>query len=225
MLLLSSVYLAVPADPISSTIQRLVFGIDSLNSQTFDSSTTNLASDNRLDELVSENQRLRQELNYKLSDNFEIVTGAVVSKSVQNYRSTIDISIGSSDGVEIGQPAMSQGQLIGRVSQVFDNRSRILTMTDPDFRAAALIDGTTSEGLVRHVAGGVIIEQVALDDQSKKTSGIRVVTSGLGGVFPPGLLIGIIGDDISPTGSIFKEFVLDNTIDLGTVSEVVVLKV
>ncbi|MDX1765680.1 MAG: rod shape-determining protein MreC [Candidatus Saccharimonadales bacterium] len=217
------VYLAFPADPISSTIQDTLFGIDSYGAQTAEN-TINTATDNRIADLEDENQRLREELNYGLGDTFDTLTAAVVSKSVQNYRSTIDVNVGENEGVEVGQPVLSRGQLVGRVSEVFSTRARVITLTDPDFRAAATINGTKAEGLVRHVAGGVIIEQVSTEDQSANLADQRVVTSGLGGIFPPGLLIGKIGDDISQEGAIFKEFVLTMTASLADLKEVVVLK-
>jgi len=224
MMVVSVIYLALPADPISSAIQRVLFGIDNLASNEVNSQQPGLEEDNLIAELQNENQRLKKQLNYNLGDKFEYVTASVVSKSVQNYRSTFDINAGSSAGIEVGQAVMNMGQLIGRISEVFDDRSRMITISDPDFRAAAIISSTKSEGLVRHVAGGVIIEQVPVGSQSKKLLDNTVLTSGLGGVFPPGLLIGRVGDDISASGAIFREFVLEKTIDLATVEEVVVLK-
>jgi rod shape-determining protein MreC len=218
--LVSAVYLLLPYDPVSSTIQELIFGIDNKfhSNEQLEINET----DNRIDDLSAENQRLADELNFKNSNEFEFMSAIVVGKNVQNYRSYIDINIGETLGVKEGQAVVSRGQLIGRIVKVFENRSRLITVEDPDFRAAAFIEGSEIEGLVRTVAGGTVIEQVP-DKSAQKLSGNRVITSGLGGVYPPGLYIAELGNDISEQNAIFRQLTLNSVAHIASVQEVMVV--
>lgn len=220
---LSLIYLGVPNEPLSGAFKNFVFGVDNRLRWSEMSGTQDQAQANRLAELEAENQRLRRELRF-IDDSRDFISGTVVSKNAQNYRATIDIDIGSDGGLKAGLPVLAQGQLVGRVHEVLAaNRSRVLLLPDPDFRAAAVIENTNIEGLVRPTAGGLILEQVS-SGVNESLAGNRVVTSGLGGVFRPGLLLGTVGDDISPENAIFREYVLESTLNLGSLQSVMVLR-
>ena len=221
--LLSVLYLTVPQDPFSGAMQRVVFGLDNRLSGRQSSPADNPEAANRIAELEAENARLQAELGFGVSYQYQTTAARVVSKNIQNYRATIDIDVGEDSGVTPGQAVVARGQLIGRVAEVFGNRARVLTLSDPDFRAAAVLENTNTEGLVRHVPGGVILEQVP-SGLVENPMNQRVVTSGLGGVFPPGLLIGTLSDDISPDNAIFREYVLNATVGIAGLQEVLVIR-
>ena len=218
LVITSAFYLLIPDNFVTSRIEDFIYGIDNRFSS-LDEVDQNVSVNS---ELMSENERLRSELNLIPANISNYVTGKVVAKSVQHYRSTIDINIGRNQGVKTGDSVLSNGKLIGRVIESDQNRSKILTLSDPDFRATIFIEGTNIEGLVSPVPGGLIVGQIA-GTESSKHIGSKVLTSGLGGFYPPGIPLGTLGDEISEEGEIFKEFVLEEAASLASIIKVVVV--
>ena len=136
---------------------------------------------------------------------------------------------GENYGIPVGAPVVFSGGVVGRVTEVHRYTAVVDLITSPTFRLAA-----TASGDNRPVSyqGGLndsfkaprgIVEFVPLDIYATRTATRRLVTSGLGGVFPPGLTIGDITNLESSADGLFKlgEVQLDER--LGSLTEVTVL--
>lgn len=173
-------------------------------------------------ELAIENKALREVLELPVRESRPIVRAEVLSKNVQTYRQTIRIDRGRDDGVQVDAAVLIEGRLIGRVRSVSAKTADVILLGDPDFRAAAVIEGTTSEGIVRTDAGSLVLDRVSRSTLSDDAQ--TVITSGLGGVFPPGLPLGELGQELSDNDDIFARYALKRSETLSTlrVVEVVV---
>lgn len=138
--------------------------------------------------LEHENAQLRSLLNFRRDDVDRYVTGRVIGFGGSFVRALL-LNVGSDRGVAKGQAAVSGAGLIGRVAEVGERSSRVLLITDLNSRIPVVIEETR----VRAILAGDNSQQprlIYLSANSDLAVGQRVVTSGHGGAFPPGVPVG-----------------------------------
>ena len=141
--------------------------------------------------LASENARLRELLKLTPEPATTFITARVIANSGGAYVRSLMIHAGSENGVERGQAAVTGEGLVGRVSEVGRQAARVLLVTDLNSRVPVIVEGPQQRALLtgdnserpclRYLNAGAEIKV-----------GDRVVTSGQGGVFPPGLPVGVV---------------------------------
>ena len=143
-----------------------------------------------LREINSDYQRLADLLHYTTSvQNQEFVTADVIDIDQSSSLRTIVINRGTRDGIAVGMPVVTGQGLVGRVIQVSANAARIMLVTEPTSAVSARLQTSRIEGSVRGVPAGTLeMDMLPLDSQI--TSGDLVITSGLGGNFPPDIVVG-----------------------------------
>ena len=143
--------------------------------------------------LQSENAQLRELLAYEPKDTVRYITARVVGDRGGAFLRSILINEGSFGGVEKGQAAITSDGLLGRVASVGENSSRVLLITDLNSRIPVMVQETR----IRAVLAGdnsANPRLVFLSANAALQKGQRIVTSGHGDVFPPGLPVGIISE-------------------------------
>jgi rod shape-determining protein MreC len=193
-----------PLDPI----QRLVGGQAEVISVPFD--TVGVINQ----QIQAENDQLRSELNFKGAQS-NYVRADVLGKTVASFREAVRISAGTRHGLKVDQPVLSQGFLIGRLGSVEDSLSTALLLGDPDVRIPVVIG--RAQGIVVPQTGGLIIDQVV----GEVDAGDRVLTSGIDGIYPPGLLVGTVGDQLNR--DIFGRFVLNSPLNIQQLNFVTII--
>ena len=147
-------------------------------------------------QLEQRNAQLSILNNVKLNPAINWVTGQVIADSGSPFNQSVLLNIGSSDGVFDGSAAMSGLGLVGRVSGVGKNSSRVILLTDVSSSIPVEIEKSEQRGLV--VGDNSINPTLNFLENSRSImAGMRVITSGEGKVFPPDLLIGTIVRDTS----------------------------
>ncbi len=180
---------------------------------------------NRIAELEGDAQRV-QELEaalgivQELTDD-DLVPANVVGHDRSPLKDVISIDKGSSSGIETGMVVLSsRGTVIGTVTRVTGGRSFIRLISDSESRVNAQIQETQIEGIVKGSAN----RQIYLDyAQAEIKPGDHVVTSGLGGNYPPGRLIGIVSEVSGSPQDLYKTVKIEPAVRLGTVRTVLVL--
>jgi len=145
-------------------------------------------------QLEQENARLLDLNNVRLDPRLTYITGVVIADSGSPFRQSVLLNVGARDGIIDGWAAMDGIGLVGRVSGVGDNTSRVLLLTDATSSVPATIQPSGQTALV----GGDNSSAPLLDfveNADLVRPGDRVVSSGDGGVFPAGLLIGQVAED------------------------------
>ncbi|MCP5087317.1 MAG: rod shape-determining protein MreC [Rhodobacteraceae bacterium] len=142
-------------------------------------------------QLEQKNAKLLDLNNVKLSPKLTYTTGVVLTDSGSPFRQSALINIGSRDGLVDGWAAMDGLGLVGRISGVGKNSSRVLFLTDSSSRIPVEV---TPSGQKAILAGDntALPPLEFLDGVDQIRAGDRVVTTGDGGVFPPGLLAGTV---------------------------------
>ncbi len=141
--------------------------------------------------MESENKALHTLLNVKEDPQQTFITARIIADSANRFVRTMLVPAGSADGVKKGQAVLAGGGLIGRIIEVGDNVSRILLLTDINSKIPVLISGTNQHA----IASGDNLDSLTLeylDKDSPVEPGMRIITSGHAGAFPPGLAVGEI---------------------------------
>ena len=136
-----------------------------------------------------ENARLLNLNKVKLDPKFTHITGVVLADSGSPFRQTVLLNVGARDGIIDGWAAMDGIGLVGRISGVGDRTARVIMLSDNSSRIPVTIEPTGQYALmVGDNSSRPPIDFV--ENLEAVRPGDRVVSSGDGGVFPAGLLIG-----------------------------------
>lgn len=141
--------------------------------------------------LAADNAQLRELLRVAPEPSVSYVTARVIASSGGAFVRSIMVDAGHENGVARGQAAITGDGLIGRVSEVGTRAARILLITDLNSRVPVVIEGSRQ----RAVLAGDNSERPSLHYLEAGVAvriGDRVVTSGQGGIFPPGLAVGVV---------------------------------
>jgi rod shape-determining protein MreC len=141
--------------------------------------------------LSAENAELRALAKLVPEPAISFVTGRVIADSGGAYARSVMVNAGRDNGVARGQAALTGEGLVGRVAEVGSRAARILLITDLNSRVPVVVDGTRQ----RAILAGDNSAQPSLryvDSGGTIRIGDRIVTSGQGGVFPPGLPVGVV---------------------------------
>ncbi|PQM59352.1 MAG: rod shape-determining protein MreC [Rhodobacteraceae bacterium] len=147
-------------------------------------------------QLEQKNAQLSLLNNVKLDLTINWVTGQVVADSGSPFNQSVLLNIGSQDGVQDGAAAIGGLGLVGRVSGVGQNTSRVILLTDVSSSIPVVVQKTGKSALLN---GDNSLNPILnfLEDKRAIRPGMRVFTSGEGKVFPKDLLIGTIVLDTS----------------------------
>lgn len=143
------------------------------------------------DEYKQEAQRLQQLLNLKDAYDVEGVGARVIGKSTGAWSQSVTIDKGTADGVETGLTVMGTSGVVGQVVKAAEHASTVRLLTDPDSGAAALVQSSRVEGIVRGSLEGLLYLE-SVDADAAVNVGDVIVTSGLGGSYTKGLIIGTV---------------------------------
>lgn len=143
------------------------------------------------DELRQENDRLRALVDLQAVYGIEGATGRVIGRSTDAWNQTVTLDVGSDSGVEVGLTVVGSTGVVGQVISVAPTSCVVRELTDPQSGAAALVQSSRSQGVVRGSLAGVLYLE-NLDADASVSVGDVVLTSGLGGSYVRGLLIGTI---------------------------------
>src|SRR5438045_3823330 len=153
------------------------------------------ATNQALRDVEHEVNRLRHALNYRERAVFKLVPAEVITRDSSTWWRTVTINRGKQDGIETDMPVVTDEGLVGKTTTVSANITVVLLTSDENCRVAANVEGTREQGIVtgERVAGqSPLLNLNFLSKQAALESGQKAYTSGVGGVFPPGLLIGTV---------------------------------
>ena len=141
--------------------------------------------------LAAQNEILQSLLDYKPAPKAHFVTARVIGDSGGAFVRSVLINAGTAQGISKGQAAVTGKGLAGQVVQIGYRSARVLLITDINSRVPILVEGSRKRAIL---AGdnGILPRLTFLPVNASVAPGDRVVTSGHGGVFPPGLPVGRI---------------------------------
>lgn len=178
----------------------------------------------QLEALSHENTRLRSQLQLPTHVPWKLKIARVVAVDPANWWRTVRIDRGSRDGVVTNSPVLTLEGLVGRVSEVGVTHSRVVLVGDPDCRVSVLIEETREHGVIAPTTSTpldpTIVEMGYLSRHSKLAPGQRIITSGIGGVFPKGIDVGNIVDFRSVDYGLYNEARIKLQVNMNSLEEV-----
>lgn len=181
-----------------------------------------------LSETLNENKRLKELVNYQVANaEYEYVTANVTARSGNYFFSTFTIGVGKSSGVDVGMPVVSGDGLVGKVYESGATWSKVVSIIDTGSSVSALIERTRDNGTIKGSIDTegksfeLYMEHMPVD--SAVQPGDSVITSGLGGTYPKGIVVGTVGE-VEQRNDGGKTVVINPASDFLRIEEVMVIK-
>lgn len=184
----------------------------------------------RMEEVEQENQRLKELLKYHDSFPDKTVVARVVANDARSEFKSVTVNRGSRDGLKPLMPVIGPKGLVGKVGRVAGSFSEVILITDPNSAVDAFVQRSRVRGMLVGAAwttdlkaGYYLTRLEYLKGESDLSENDVVVTSGLDGVFPPGIPIGTLKDiRMSPYG-VFRDANVVPFENMAELQEVMVL--
>ncbi|MBM4277715.1 MAG: rod shape-determining protein MreC [Deltaproteobacteria bacterium] len=174
-------------------------------------------------EMVLSHERLRKLLQFRETLSSTAIAAEVVGRDPSSWFKSVTINKGEKDGVRKGMAVISPEGVIGQILKTAPSHSVVLLITDYNSAIDSIIQRTRAKAIVK--GGGENRCQLKyLLRAEDVVAGDRVVTSGLGGNFPKGLMIGEIREVDKKGHGIFQYAELAPSVDFTRLEEVLVIK-
>lgn len=178
-------------------------------------------------EILAENARLRAMLDYKKgAPQFDFVTAQVVARDPGTWTNIIVVNRGTADGIAKDMTVVTAQGLVGSVVSVYNNSAKVQLILDPrsavgclvqrpESRVAGIVEGSGATPNTPRMVN------IARDADIIKSD--KIITSGFGGIYPKGILVGEVVDVVNDEGGLLKYAVLKPAVDFDRLEEVLII--
>jgi len=176
--------------------------------------------------IARENDQLRAQIGWEKQTPWKLKLANVVLRDPANWWQTVQIDLGRRDGLRENLPVLTPDGLVGRVSAVGLTRSQVVLVDDPNCRVSARVENPAHDMGVLEAGGPLdnsLVNLTYLAGGANLKPGQEVVTSGEGGIFPPGIPVGQIMDSRQVEYGLYTEARVKLSANLGALDEVWVL--
>jgi rod shape-determining protein MreC len=177
----------------------------------------------RLKEAVSENIRLRKLLGFKEQEQRSVIAAEVVGRGAPLLPNRLLLNMGEHEGVKERSAVVTADGLVGKIIRVGPNSAVVGILMDRNMGVAAMLQESRVDGII-HWDGGRYLWLDHIPITTTVQPGERVTTSGLGGIYPKGLLIGLVKDIRDAPDGLFKIIRVNPSVDFNRLEEVFVLE-
>ncbi|HEX3028350.1 MAG TPA: rod shape-determining protein MreC [Clostridia bacterium] len=188
-----------------------------------------LKSDKRqLLEYKVRNVKLMEDLSLKNQfSNFSQTGANVIAKDMGNWFNTFKIDRGSKDGIKNNMPIVTSKGLVGRILSAEFLSSKVIPIIDPDSSVSGIIAKTRDDVIIKgDVAlkdqGYCRMDYIPLD--ADITVGDEIITSGIGGIYPRGILIGTVKEIRRSNNNLSRYAIIKPSVDFRRLEEVYILE-
>ncbi len=180
-----------------------------------------------LDSIKNENKQLREML--KIKDqfyNYKTVGANIIAKDLGNWFNVFNIDRGTADKVKINTPVISASGVVGKVVSSSMNSAKVLSIIDSESSISAIISKSMDYVIV---SGDINLENEGLCRMNQipidldLSVGDTVETSGIGGIFPKGLLIGSVKEIVQGNNELERYAIIKTAVDFRKLQIVFVL--
>lgn len=173
-------------------------------------------------ETEKKNQRLENILDFTHETSYNLIPARVIGRDPQPFSGSIVVDKGTASGVSIDMPVISTDGVVGIVMSVSARSSRIMLLNDKICRVDVIVQDDRVRGILEGAADGSL-KLSYVDRQAEVTEGDIIVTSGMGGIFPKGLLVGEVAAVTVPPYGLFREIVVEPRAKLSALEEVLII--
>jgi rod shape-determining protein MreC len=177
---------------------------------------------NRLREAVLTDERLRKLQQWQSGNAFPSRVAQVYARGPSTWFKTILVNRGEKDGVAKDMAVATSEGLVGRVIEVSANTAKVLLITDANSAVDVIVQSSRAQGILEgKIEDTCILKYVQKSEEVQV--GDRVITSGLGGIFPKGLVVGTVTKGDRKRQGIFQYIEVAPAVDLSKLEEVLIL--
>jgi rod shape-determining protein MreC len=177
---------------------------------------------NEQNEVVRENERLRQLLELRDKSKFRVVVAERMASGASTFEKTLRVSLRDSEPIRPGLAVLHPGGVLGQVIEVSPYFCDVLLLTDLN----SAVDGIVQRSRARTLVKGTGTSELKLEYLSSKDDvavGDEVVTSGLDGIYPEGIPIGVVSKVETGAKGLFKGAWLKPHFDFSRAEEVEII--
>lgn len=158
----------------------------------------------------------------RANPEYRYQAAAVIGYDTSPFLKYILINKGSDDGLRRGMPVVTQQGLVGRVVAVTSTAARVQLITDPASTVNVRLDPSEAEAVLNgQITGDVLLDMIP--QEANVQVGDLVLTSGLGGGYPPNLLIGQVTGIRGQDQDLFKRATVQTVVDFNQLEIVLVI--
>jgi rod shape-determining protein MreC len=173
-------------------------------------------------EALATNVRLQKLLELKESLPPPTLTAEIVGKDPSLWFRTLTINRGSSDGVQKGMPVVTVEGVVGQILTSSPNYSKVLLATDPNSAVDVITQKTRVHGIVKGLGRDAFGLNYVLKSAVVE-KGDFVLTSGLGGVFPKGLMVGSVLEITNSRRGMFQKIEIEPAVDFSQLEHLIII--
>ncbi len=202
--------------------------------QSLRTENSRLAMENTsLRKLEQENARLREMLAFKQESTFKLLPCRVISRDASSWWNTVQINRGWFDDKNLDKdlPVVNPRGLVGKTGVVSRYTTDVILLIDENCKVAAVTRGSNAQGIVTGEGnfdrGKPRMRMEYIDRNAAISVGELVYTSGLGGVFPAGLPIGVVTELSALKGEnfgLYQEAIIEPIADMGQLKELFIIE-
>jgi len=179
---------------------------------------------NYYQEIISANQRLRELLGFKEKQPYSLIPVEVIAYDPHNYFKVIFIGKGKKEGIEKEMVVVNAQGLVGRVIEVYPHRAKVLLILDERSKIGVRDQRTRDMGILQGKGEKGVCELKYVLSRADVRVGDKIITSGLGGLFPKGIVVGKICAIKKDPNQLFQEIEVVPSVDFGKLEELFAIK-
>ena len=170
-------------------------------------------------EIIASNRRLKALLGFKEKHPYKLIPVELVAYSPMDFFKVIYIGKGAKEGVRRGMGVVNAQGLVGKVIEVYPYQAKVLLVLDERSKIGVRVQRTQDIGILQGEGEKGVCELKYLLTKAEVKVGDKVVTSGLGGLFPEGILVGYISKIRKKPNYLFQKIEVTPSVDFGKLKE------
>lgn len=177
---------------------------------------------NRLQEQLFRYKRLQKLFQFPQQNAFTVTPAEVVGLDASNWSEILYINKGTRQGVQKGMAVVTHEGIVGQIIQATPYFSKVMLITDARSAVDALVQRTRARGVVVG-RGQRIVEMRYIPRGADIRRGDRIISSGMGGIFPKGIEVGVVQSIDEHASPIFHSVTILPSVDFSRLEEVLVI--
>lgn len=180
-----------------------------------------------LEMIKAENATLQAYMNLTQKySSYDTIPAYVINKDVSNFSSTLILNVGSNDGITENMTVIADKGLVGHVISVEESTCKVQVIIDPASTVSSTIS-TTNESIICKGTleeNSQILRASYIPTGAELIQGDTVYTSGIGGIYPKGIIIGTIKEIITTSNITDRYAIVEPAVDFSKVDTVLLIK-
>ncbi len=167
--------------------------------------------------------RLEEYLGFKRRSPLDLVAVRIIGRDPAGWSESVVIDKGRRDGVERGMGAITPDGVAGRVVEVYRGSAKVLLIVDPNSAVDVMVQRTRVRGIAKGMGDG-LMRLLYIPKDADVRPGDVVITSGLSGIFPKGLPVGVVTEVSEGDKTFFKYVEMEPMVDTNRLEELLIVR-